>query len=65
MGHQGTTRDGPLVSVIVPTFNRRRYLREALIEHVRRDGQFRREFDREAKALTLRVIDGLGLADNV
>lgn len=40
----------------------RRYLREAIIQFVRTNEQFRRQFDAEAKALTLRVVDGLGLA---
>ncbi|HUS80775.1 MAG TPA: tagaturonate epimerase family protein [Armatimonadota bacterium] len=43
----------------------RRYLRQALVEYVTRDGGLRAEFDREAKELTLRLIDGLGLADNI
>ncbi|MCD6360230.1 MAG: hypothetical protein J7M38_05135 [Armatimonadetes bacterium] len=41
----------------------RRHLREAIIGFVRGDANFRAAFDDEARALMLRMVDGLGLAD--
>jgi tagaturonate epimerase len=42
-----------------------RPLREALLRYVRGDASFRDKLDREVEALTLRMVDGLGLADNL
>ncbi len=42
-----------------------RHFRKALVQYVRRDRQFRAAFDEQAKALTIRLIDGLHFADNV
>lgn len=41
----------------------RRYLREAVLQFVRRDEGFRERFDEAVEALTLRMIDGLRLAE--
>lgn len=43
----------------------KRYLREALIRYVKRDVDFRARFNQEVEALTLRLIDGLQLANNL
>lgn len=43
----------------------KRYFREELVALVEGDAEFRAEFDREVEALTLRLIDGLGFANNL
>jgi len=43
----------------------KRYFRDALVSYVKADKDFRAEFDQEVEALTLRLIDGLGFADNL
>ncbi len=42
-----------------------RYFRDALVELLARDGEFRAEFDAEVTALTLRLIDGLHFENNL
>jgi len=43
----------------------RRYFRDALVELVAGDDEFRAKFDAEVAALTLRLIDGLHFEDNL
>ena len=43
----------------------KRYFRDALVECVKGDREFRARFDQEAEALMLRLIDGLNLGDNL
>ena len=43
----------------------KRYFRDALVSYIRENDDFRAEFDQEVEALTLRLIDGLALADNL
>ncbi len=43
----------------------KRYLREMILELYEEDKEFRERYDREVKALTLRLIEGLRFADNV
>lgn len=60
MGHLGTTRDDPLVSVIVPTFNRRRYLREALVSLLGQTyGRFEAFVVNDGGAPVRDIIEGL------
>ncbi len=42
-----------------------RYFRNALVDLVGSDADFRESFDAEVKALTLRLIDGLGFENNL
>lgn len=42
-----------------------RYFREALVDLVQGDDEFRQAFDAEVEALTLRLIDGLDFANNL
>ena len=43
----------------------KRYLRDALVGYVKGDETFQAQFDQEVAALTLRLIDGLQMADNL
>jgi tagaturonate epimerase len=43
----------------------KRHFRDALVAYVKSDAAFRDDFDREVEALTLRLIDGLGFAENL
>lgn len=43
----------------------KRYFRDALIHHVKADNIFQAQFDEEVAALTIRLIDGLQLANNL
>ncbi len=43
----------------------KRCFREAIVRYVKSDKAFRARFDEEVKALTLRLIDGLQMSDNL